>query len=259
MAKAMSLNPETFTEGGGLIDDVDVVIKEARFVMWDYNGKSAAGDSPCLHLNLDLDGDEVEQYYSMGAAKDWMPSEDGKNLLAVGSASGIRKSSNGGIFLMSLIDAGFPADDLAEDVSVLDGLQAHMVQVPAPKRKGLKDEKESKYEKTILVVSSIIALPGEKKKPKGAPKNAGSGSTKPKGKATAKTEEPDNDINSAAVTAILGILADEPTLTKKDIPAKLFSVLGKDPNRNAIIKLAFDDEFLSSGPWTYADDTLIAN
>ena len=177
MGKAASLNPETFTEGGGLIDDVDVVFEECSFTMFDYNGKVVPG-VPSLKVEMSCEDfdDNIEQFFSMGSSKDWIPSEDGSQLISVGSVTSIRMTSNGGIFLKSLIDAGFPVDELGDDITVLNGLQAHVIRVPAPKRPGLKkkvrdDGKE--YEETILIVSEIIAMPGEKKKPKGAPKGAG--------------------------------------------------------------------------------------
>ena len=255
MSNAMSLNPETFLEGGGLVDDVDVVVKDAKFVMWDYNGKIPQ-PSPALCLTMEVEDEEVLQYYSMGSAKDWLPSEDGAQLLSVGTATAIRKTSNGGIFLTSLIDSGFPVEDLGDDISVLDELQAHMIRVPAPKRGGLKQE-EKKYEQTILIVSEIIAMPGEKKKPTGAPKKkTAKGKAKPKPKS--KKEEPEGDASEKATMVIMSILEEEGTITKKDLPGKLFQTLKSDPDRNAIIKLAFDDDFLDDGPWTYEDGTLIA-
>jgi len=270
--KAASLNPENFTEGGGLIDDVDVTFKECGFEMFDYQGKSAT-PAPCLKIVLAVEeGDDAEQYYSMGSTQDWIPSEDGSQLVAVGKATAIRLSSNGGIFLKSLIDAGFPADKLGDDISILTGLQAHMIQVPAPARKGLKktkeqEEREEKFgPKTILVVSEIKGLPWETKAPVGKPKAkapAGKPAAAPaKAKATTKAAAPapetsGDDLTGEATTAILSILEAAGTITKKELPAKLFQTLKADPNRNEIIKLVFNDEFLKSGPWEYADGTLI--
>lgn len=256
MSNAMSLNPETFLEGGGLVDDVDVIIKDSKFTMWDYNGK-IANPAPALCLTMEVEEEEVQQYYSMGSSKDWLPSEDGTQLFSVGTATAIRKTSNGGIFLTSLIDAGFPVEDLGDDISVLNGLQAHMIRVPAPKRSGLK-QGEKKYEQTILVVSEIISMPGEKKKPAGAPKSKSKTASRPKSKPKAAPKD-EGDVGDKANMAILTILEEEGTVTKKDLPGKLFQTLKSDPDRNAIIKLAFDDEFLGNGPWTFEDGTLIAS
>ena len=261
--KAVSLNPENFTEGGGLIDDVDVVFEECRFEIFDYQGKSTP--VPALKVAMtseDIEG-VMEQYYSMGSANDWIPSDDGTQLVAVGKASNIRMTSNGGIFLKALIDAGFPVEDLGDDISALDGLQAHVIQVPAPKRsmKKTKDqeEREAKFgPPTLLVVSEIVALPGEKKVPAGAPKKTSAKKAAPK-KAAAKKEKaaPDGDVEASAVAGILAILAEVGTIAKKDLPSKIFQTMKDDPDRNAIVKVAFDDEFLSNGPWEYDDGVLI--
>lgn len=263
-AQAMSLRPETFVEGGGLVDDVDLTIQEAKFVMWDYNGKiPQASPALCLSM-LAEENEKIEQYYSMGSSKDWMPSDNGKQLLSVGQATGIRKTSNGGIFLTSLVDAGFPVEKLGDDITVLEGLQAHMIRVPAPKRSGLKQE-EKKYEQTILVISEIIAMPGDKKKPTGAPKGAKTSKATTAsgiggGAAKTKMESGDRDnVTEKATTQILSLLEANGSIAKKDIPGKLFQTMKSDPDRNAIIKMVFDDEFLSSGPWTYEDGILISS
>ncbi len=263
---AASLDPNDFVEGGGLIDDVDVTFKECVFDMFDYNGKVVPG-VPSLKIDMVMEDDEeATQYYSMGSGNDWIPSEDGSQLMAVGKASSIRMTTNGGIFLKSLIDAGFPVDKLGDDITVLDGLQAHVIRVPAPKRPGLKKQDRDdgkKFEETILIVGEIITLPWEKSKPKGAPtkKAAPKGKAVPKGSAKSKGKakpEPEGDVNDAAVVAVLSILESEGTITKKELPSKIFQTEKENPDRNAIVKAVFDDAFLAAGPWDYEDGTLVA-
>lgn len=263
--KAVSLNPENFVEGGGLIDDVDVVFVECVFDMFDYQGK--ADPAPCLKITMECEDfdDPMEQYYSMGSANDWIPSDDGSQLVAVGKATNIRMSTNGGIFLKALIDAGYPADDLGDDITTLNGLQAHVIQVPAPKRNLKKTKKQEEREEkfgppTILVVSEIVALPGEKKKPAGAPKKAAGKGKAANGKKAAgkKTPEGDTSLNDKAITAIMEILSDAGTITKKELPAKIFQTMKEDPDRNAVVKVVFDDEFLANGPWEYDDGVLVS-
>jgi hypothetical protein len=272
MSDAINLNPESFIEGSGLIDDCDAVVKEARFDMFDYNG--TADPTPCLKMVLDVAGDETEQYWSMGRADDWIPSDDGKQLLKVGTANSIRLTSNGGIFLQALVGVGFPAEKLGSDISVLDGLEAHFIQTPAPERKGVKKtpkqkEKEEKYgPPTILVVSEILALPWEKKaagKPKGkkaapagAPPKAATKSTektKAAPKEEAEADAPD-EMTEKATEIVMGILAEGEGLTKKELTPKIFKVMADDPDRNKVIQLTFKDEFLAAGPWDYTDGVL---
>jgi len=263
MSKGVSLNPESFVEGGGLIDDVDVTFKETLFDMFDYNGTVTPG-VPSLKVTLDVEGEEMIQYYSMGASKDWAPSEDGKMLIAVGSATGIRMSSNGGIFLKALIDSGFPADKLGNDISILDGLQAHVIRIPAPSRPGVKksDKQKEREEKfgpdTILVVSEINTLPWEKSKPAGAPKTAKAGAGKKAApKAKAEASGGNDDIDGKLQELIMGMLAEEPVIEIKKLPIAVFKAAKTDPDRNAMVQRAAADEFLSSGPWEMDDGNLI--
>lgn len=256
MGEAANLNPDGFVEGGGLIDDIDITVAEARFDLFDYNGKVVPG-VPSLRVEMESEDDEkATQYYSMGKSDDWIPSDDGTQILATGSATSIRMTSNGGIFLKSLVDAGFPADKLGDDISILDGLKCHVIRVPAPKRAGLKRETKKDFEDTILIVSEIRTLPWEKSKPKGAAK--GKAAAK-KGKASSKavSKKDEGDASEKAAEVIMGILAEDGTVTKKELPGKLFKALKDDPDRNAIVKIAFDDDFLADGPWTYEDGTLV--
>jgi len=261
MAKneGVSLNPESFTEGGGLIDDVDAIFKSCSFEMFDYNGK-VIPPVPSLRADLEVDGEEVTQYWSMGSAQDWMPSDDGMQLIAVGKVTGIRASSNGGIFLKSLIDAGFPVDKIGSDISAINGMQAHLIRVPAPKRAGLKKTPRAdgrEYDDTILTVSEILALPGEKKNPAGKPKATPKGKPAAAAKAAATEEDGGGEVEGKALEAVMAILAEAGSIAKKDLPAKIFQTMKADPDRNAVVKLVFDDKFLSNGPWEYADGTLV--
>lgn len=255
--KAASLSPEDFVIGGGLIDDVVVTFQENRFELFDYGGTIIPG-VPALGVTLVTEeGDESKQYYSVGSSKDWRPSEDGKELIAVGGASerslkapALRSTSNLAIFLQNLVDAGFPIDNLGTDISVMDGLKAHVIQIPAPERKGLK-KKDKRYDDTILVVDEIIALPGEK-----------ASKTKAKGKAKAKGEEGGSkskeDLEAKAQSAVMQMLAEAKgnKVNKTEIPASIFKTFKEDPDRNEIIAIAFNDDFLAAGPWTYKDGIL---
>lgn len=262
MANAASLNPEDHIEGGGLIDDVDVEITEARFDMFDYNGKAAP--APALRVEMVTEEDEKDiQYYSVGNAASWAPSDDGSQIMAIGKDTALRMTTNCGILLKSLIDAGFPGDKLGDDISILDGLKCHVLRIPAPKRSGLNTvpaaEGEKKFEKTILIVSEILTLPWEKAAKKKASKKSSGGGAAKKKAATKKAvpAEDEADLNESATEAIMGLLAEnDGSITKKELAGKLFQSLKGDSNQGAIVKLGFNDEFLSEGPWDYEDGTL---
>ena len=238
--KGVSLKQSDQVEGGGLLDNVDAIFKEVKFEMFDYGG-TRSDEVPALKVTLQPDeGNEVDQFWSCGAAKDWEPSKDGKMLVPIGDQKGMHKSSNASIFFAHIIEAGFPEEKITDDVSVLEGTKAHMVRIPAPKRGGLSTSKKRadgrEYENTILVVEKILKLPWEK----GAAK-------------TAKIQAADNDIATKASEAIMAVLTDNPKgLDKMKLIGQVFTYLKKEKVSmevvNAATKLIREDAV--EGPWS---------
>lgn len=251
----VSLKPCDAVDGGGLLDDADVTIVEARFVMFDYSGKTQP--VPAIRLKLDsMDGtDPVDQYWSVGKAVDWMPSDDGKELIPIGKLLQLKTGSNGLLLLASAVNAGMPENKLGEDISVLEGMECHVNRVAAPVRKGL-DQKEGT---TVLAITKIHKLPWEKDAAKEEKKGKkASRSSKGKNKATEKSKS-NADIDALATEFILGVLADDETMKgfpdgipKAKLAPEAFATLSSDdPNRSAIVRKVFEDEFLNAGPWSY--------
>lgn len=250
----VSLKPSDATKGGGLLDDEDVKVVESKFVMFDYGGK--AQPVPALHWKLDaMDGSEpLSQYWSMGKATDWIPSDDGKELVPIGRATQLVESSNGMVLITSAINAGFPESKLGDDVTIFEGMECHVNRVAAPERKGMVNRKENQ---TILTVSKIHKMPWEKDTTTKKGKAKGKGG----GKAAAKeATETSASLEEIATEFILNILSDEERMAshypdgipKAKLAPEAFSVFAVgDPNRSAIVQLVFKDEFLSAGPWKY--------
>jgi len=261
----VSLKPSEAVEGGGFLDDVDVKVAESRFAMFDYGGSRQPVPAICFKLDH-MDGSEpIAQYWSVGKATDWMPSDDGKELVPIGKATQLVNSSNGMLLLASIINAGFPESKLGDDISVFDGMEIHINRIAAPVRKGLKQ----KDDQTILTVTKIHKLPWDSAPAKGKATTAaskgksgskGGGGSKSKPAATAAA----TDIDAVATEFILTVLSDADLM--KDFPdglpkAKLapetFARLkSDDPNRSSLLKRVFEDDFLNSGPWTYAGGKL---
>lgn len=260
MSQGVSLKPTTYIEGTGLIDDVDVIIKEASFAMFDYNGRLPA--VPAAKLILDEgDGVETIQYYSVGKASDWMPSEDGKSLTAIGKATALVKSSNWAVFVTALVNAGFPENKIENDISIFNGMEGHVSRVAAPERKGLKKEKKD-YEDTILVFDKLHKLPWEKpKKKSGPPSGAGVGTTttSTKKKDSKKKEESGSNVEEKATEFILEILSQNPDgIEKNKLPTLAFKLRKDDPDRNGLVKMVFEDAFLSSVPlWKFENGKIL--
>lgn len=250
MAKEIgaSFNPDTFQEGGGLLDNVDVKWKEIRAVMWDYNG-TIPQEVPAVCIIMEVEDAEepVEQYFSCGGAKDWSPSKDGTKLVSVGEAKGINKTSNFGILLTSLVEAKFPVAKMnTDDLTIFEGLECHMVRQKEPERKGLVRALRADgkvFEKTNLVVDHIIKLPWETAKGKGK-------TTTAKG----KEEVEGDDIEGKATETVMEILEANPKgVDKKKLAQLVLQKLKTDSDRNEILKLVYNDKFLEKGPWGYED------
>src|SRR4030095_12613796 len=172
--EGISLRPSD-AQAGGFLDDADVVLKECRFVRWDYAGK--APESVALKVTMeDHDARIHEQYYSAGDPKKITPSADGRAVVGVESSpGGLTSSTNAVAFITSLVNAGVPGDSVTNDGGVFDGMAVHVNQVAQPKRVGLKDAKENK---TYLLVTKILRMPGE-----GGPPQPAQGAPAPQQKA----------------------------------------------------------------------------
>jgi len=156
----LSLKPSDFITGGGVPSDRNLNIVSAEFTYWDYNGQTAAITALKVAYTDD-DGAEYTQYYSAGSPDRLKPSSDGKSLESVGDANGLTSHSNCSIFLESLVEAGFPENKLADDISIINGLRIYSVAKEQPKRAGMKGKPGDT--KVVLVVSKIFKMPWDKK------------------------------------------------------------------------------------------------
>lgn len=254
----VSLNPDDYTEGGGLIaadGDVDAVMLNPRFEMYDYDGqfKDAA---PCLSIEFEYEGQDgnkqtATERMSCGSAKRFLPSKDGKTLEAVDNARSISSSCKAAMFLSSLVEAGFPADDL-NDITSLDGVVVNVVRKAMPKLTGIA-RKEGERQPTVLAVMEILEEKASKKsgktrgRPKGAKNKASNKASNEASKKTAKKEpeEDEQSIEEAALTAVTSLLNDKEEVKLADVPAHLLKVLKKDSRKHDIIQAALEDDFIA--------------
>jgi hypothetical protein len=242
MSENVSIRPSEMVEGGGAPVDQNLTVKAAKFAFWDYNGTAPQTTAAKLDFTTD-EGVEYTQYYSVGDTSKFVPSQDGKSLVAVGSSPGIRKSSNFAILMDNMVNSGFPENKLGNDVSVLDGLYAYWIGVPEPKRSGLQRTEEQKKKaenRVILVPQQVHSLPWEKKS---APKS-GKSASKPAPAAQTETEvAAESDVEAKAIEfAILAIEKAGGSITKQNLAVKVFQDLAKDPDRDAIAKAVFSPE-----------------
>lgn len=247
----VSIRPSDFVEGGAVPVDKNLTWKEVRFNLFDYKKKSGEVVATTVAARVsyvDEDGGEYEQQYSAADPARFTPSEDGKTLIPLGTATALSKSSNFFVLMTNLINAGFPENKLTGDVSVLDGLQTHNIGIPEPKRSGLKREApaegETARERVLSVPDLIIKLPWEKKGATGAKPVV---AAKPAAKATAAPaaeEESSDDVNALALGLVAKSLeANEGTTTRQKVATLVFKDLKNDPNKDAVARLIFAPAF----------------
>jgi hypothetical protein len=259
--EGVSLRPSD-AQAGGFLDDADVTFAQMRFVLWDYGGKAPMS----IALKVDMEDDDGklhEQYYSAGDPTKMQPSADGKAIVPIAGATGLNVNTNAVAFISSMVNAGFPEDKIGNDISVFDGLGAHVNQVAQPKRPGLK--KPEMEAKTYLLVTKINRLPWEaapKPVAKGAPPAAAKGAPAPGPRAVPPPAAPVAVAPVAVVTegasdngalvqkarsTVLQILAEKGgAVLKKQLPTEAFRTLSNDPDRNAIVTMVFQDAFIAA-------------
>jgi hypothetical protein len=236
----VSLKPSEFIEGGAVPVDRNLTWKECRFDIFDYtkkDGTVVARSTTARITYVDDDGAEFIQHYSVAQPERFTPSADGKQLVAVGGAQALSKSSNYYILMNALINAGFPENKLGEDISILDGLYTYNIGLPEPKRSGLvREAVEGAREKVLSVPSQILKLPWEKKGGKGTP-----------AKTTTKTVVVEDAGDSDAVTAKAIALVEKNLVdgetTRQKLAVAVFKTLAKDPDKDAVAALIFKAEF----------------
>ena len=121
----VSIRPSEMVEGGAVPVDRNLTWEKCRFALFNYTKKDgtvvATTTAAEIHYKDD-DGQESVQNYSVGDPERFIPSKDGKTIVAVGAAQALSKSSNFYLLMNNLISAGFPENRLDADISTLDGL-----------------------------------------------------------------------------------------------------------------------------------------
>ena len=242
--EAISIKPSEMIEGGAVPVDQNLSVKDAAFCLFDYQGKAPPTTAARLTLVSD-DGVESIQHFSAADPTRFVPSQDGKSLVAIGAATSLAKSSNFYVLMNNLVSAGFPENKLATDISVLGGLYAYWIGVPEPKRPGLTrtPEQSARGERIIPVPSIIHNLPWEKKAtPAKAAKAAAAGAAAPApaGAVDAPAAEVvADDITAAAVDFIGKLVEESGSITRQEVAVRVFQDLATDPNRDALSAAIF--------------------
>lgn len=270
----ISLDPDDAEQGGGLPSDIDVKYSNCRFRVgrlsnYNEDGDPDDGSSTTLFsatLTPTGGGVPFDMHLSCGAVTRLLPSDDGDRLVAVpgSGARGLNTGSNYYLHVVSLKDAGFPMARL-KAASSLDGLVAHIVRKPQPRREGLVAKPEAgerKFVATVPLVTSIVTFPWEAKGGKSAPAVKGAG-TAAAGTATAGTPTPAGSADTEAVEAIKSLLASKQYrrgIPGDDIYKAVFGVVKSSPNRKAVLAAVQAEDFFerNSDVLAYDGETVTA-
>lgn len=269
----VSLRPSDMVDGG-LMDDVDVEFLDSRFTLWDYDGKAPQVLAIAVEMKpLDEDKSFL-QYYSAGDPKYFVPSEDGKRAIPVGDKAGLNTNTNAAKFLESLVTAGFPEDQIGDDITVMTGTQAHVRRVAQKERAGLVRNARPGNENrpsTVLLVESVLRLPWEaaaapvkaaggkangKAAPAPAPRAAApaprAAAPAPAPVAEAADAGEPSEAENKLTIFIVDSIATGP-VSKAKLTNLVFKQFQADPDRNAIVKLCGNQDFLGNtdAPWAY--------
>jgi hypothetical protein len=136
----------------GFLSDIDVRIVSARFGPIVYTKKDGtvatppAGAKPRVGLILKLTSDALqkpaEQSYPAGSAEHFVASADGKKLLPTTQGKALPKDSTFMHFMASVYASGYPEDLVSDDISFLDGVEAHMITKEVRRNIGGEDKNQ---------------------------------------------------------------------------------------------------------------------
>lgn len=246
--KLLSWNPDDAIQGG-LVSDVDVTFKECRFEYWNYGGR-IDNDVAALRITLLVDGqtDTVDQYWSVGDAGFYQPVNDGRAMVGKDGHENYIKNSNFMLLINSLVNQGYERKKGGlGDISILDGVRAHVVRHTAPKREGLDTQGTNEREKMVLIVTKLISVPGEKARAKGKTTTAAAATAaQPVAQAAGEAGAEENELSTLAKGALLIILKAQETVTKGKVKLPLFKQMTSrtSDERNEAVKMVTDDVWL---------------
>lgn len=164
---------------GGLVNDIDVEVLDAKFVYFDYDGQGPEVVASQLTLK-DSDGEEHIQHWPVGGRTQdgdnlFIPSDDGKFIYRAKDKGSLNRGSNHFLMIETLKRCGLADESIVdEDISSLIGMKGHVLRYPAPKRTMPNQKtREDGREPEFLGWSEVYSFPWDAKGKKGGGKTAG--------------------------------------------------------------------------------------
>lgn len=247
-------------KGGGRLNNVDGEITGYEITTRPAGGGPKDTSKWVYYVpSIKQDGakEEITQHFFIGAAEEFEISKDGQS---VTSEEPIVLGASSGALMQSVLDAGFPADELPDteagedlEFSALNGKRFRFVQVPdeaRTKKEGgprkVKDKKTGKvreYPWTMTVVSAYYEADAKPTK----------GKAEAKGKGKSKAAEMDDECGDV-LKAVLAE-ADDNELPYKKLSMALtrkFLKIKVENDKDAMKDRILDEEFLGTEDgWEY--------
>ena len=262
--------PSAFRKGGGFLNDVDGEITNYEFTTEFPGGggkRKSKSDFNALYsvLSVRVDGadEDVETTFFVGSADEWEISDDGKTLTGDGN---LQSTIGWGLFIASLVEHGFPENDLPEDevnFEAIIGWRVRFVQQTnerATAKYGKRKAKKGKgeYDRTDVVVSQVYdqqAAKGSRSKattrPTGARSATSSRATAVTPTTSRSSSKPNGrvkevDLTDDADALLIEILeGKDGEIKRKGLTMEVTKRRMKDPNRDALRDLIFSDDYLT--------------
>ena len=274
--------PSAFRKGGGFLNDVDGEITnyefttEPEFLTKGGGKRKSKSDFNALYavLSVRVDGadEDVETTFFVGSADEWEISDDGKTLTGDGN---LQATIGWGLFISSLVEHGFPENDLPEDevnFEPIIGWRVRFVQQTNEKataKYGKRKAKKGKgeYDRTDVVVSQVYdyvqptarggkaalkttARPTSRSVSSAASRSrttATTATSRSSGKPNGRVQEQsERHLEDDADTLLIEILGDKDgEIKRKGLTMEVTKRRMKDPNRDALRDLIFSDDYLT--------------
>lgn len=276
---AASLLPDEMV-AGGLADDFDGVVREARYAPFDYMG---AIDEDVLsiqlkieRLDVDASADEDERFitqnWSAGDLKNFVPSIDGATKVAdasttdeegniitrtgqgyfairVGSRTALNNTTNAAMLMRSVLDVGFPREKFSPDIRFMEGIKGHWNRMPSDKKGGqfkndTPEQKERASKRDVLVITRLDGVEAVAKA--GATASGKAKTTAATATTTASTTMA-SDIDAKLVEIVKSVVKPGVDAIKKTaLSGVVLKATKGDKQQNAMVKRVTTTEFLES-------------
>jgi hypothetical protein len=238
--------------GGGFLRKVDGTLKDYEFTAR-FKGEKKDGEWLYFVPQIQMDGaaEPIDHHMFLGAAEQYEVEDDGKTLkMAGGGPVTFGGDVPFGILMTSLLDAGFPEDELPDpndgaiNLEVLVDRRFRFDQkvdekgnAKFGKRKGTGKNKGKEFDRTNTIITAVLG---------GGSNGAAKSSNGKKGKAT--------DLSSEAADVLRDVIAKEDgSVSRKNLSLPVTKALLKNANKDDLKKMILDEDWQEAQDWLTID------